>query len=366
MSTKFTAWILSFLSFFAVWNWSGQPNNIPETRVYDGAAMAVDKYGVWPTKEFTQSDARLNWLGAGLLEAAFALKGMIRGGTKTETMLVLHKGKVIYERYAEGFDENSTKVMYSVTKSVVQALLCIAIKEGKIKGVDQKVIEFYPEAKIAPGQECKRDITIDHLLTMTSGLPGDKDDWDQAWGEWWTAKDTGLAAFMTPQVNAPGVKHSYSSGPSMQTLACLISRAVGKDLFSYAKEKLFKPLGMKSVTWERAADGRCFGGFGIQMSTRDMARFGYLYLNYGRWENKQILPVQWVAQSPPKSMSPRAYGRLFWNLDLAPFGSAYEANGAYGQYIEILPEWDTVIVRTGTQGPVDVFIRMIGEQLGIS
>jgi len=345
MPTKIVAWMMSILSFFAVWNMNGQPNNIPETRSYVGEAP--DKYGIWPTKGFITEATPPGLVP--LMEVAFALKGIPHGGPKTDGLLVLHKGKIIYERYDEAWDENKPHYMFSVTKAVVSALVGVAIGEGKIKGVDQKVTDFFPDAKIAPGQESKRDMTIEHLLTMNSGLPGDDDDFS-GWPVWWEAKDTGRAAFELPQMDAPGKRHAYSSGPSMQVLACLVSRAVGKNLFAYAKEKLFGPLGMTSVTWDAAPDGRNYGGFGISMTLRDMARFGYLYLNYGRWEDKQLIPAEYVAQSAPRAKGIRAYGRLFWNFSLLPFDSSYEANGTFHQFIGILPEYDTVIVRTGEMG----------------
>ena len=359
MQTKAIAWLLSVLSFFAVWNMSGQPSKIPETRGYvgevqTGTDMPVDKYGVWPTKEFI-TEKTPPGLGP-LMETAFALKGIPHGGPKTDGLLVLHRGKIIYERYDEAWDADKPHYMFSVTKAVVSALVGVAIQEGKIKDVDQKVIDFFPDAKIAAGQESKRDMTIEHLLTMNSGLPGDDDDFSD-WPVWWEANaspgeafDTGKAAFELPQQAAPGKRHAYSSGPSMQVLACLVSRAVKKNLFAYAKEKLFKPLGMTSVTWDAAPDGRNYGGFGLSMTPRDMARFGYLYLNHGRWENKQIIPAEYVAQSAPHSKSIRGYGRLFWNFSLLPFDSSYEANGTFHQFIGILPEFDTVIVRTGEMG----------------
>jgi len=345
MQTKAIAWVLSVLSFFAVWNMKGQPNIIPETRGYVGEVP--DKYGVWPTKDFITEETPAG-LGP-LMEVAFALKGIPHGGPKTDGILVLHRGRIIYERYDEAWSADKPHYMFSVTKAVVSALVGAAIQEGKIKGVDQKVIDFFPDAKIAPGQESKRGMTIEHLLTMNSGLPGDDDDFS-AWPVWWEAKDTGKAAFELPQQAAPGKRHAYSSGPSMQVLACLVSRAAGKNLFAYAKEKLFKPLGMTSVIWDAAPDGRNYGGFGISMTPRDMARFGYLYLNHGRWDNKQIIPAEYVAQTAPRSKSIRGYGRLFWNMSLLPFDSSYEANGTFHQFIGILPEYDTVIVRTGDMG----------------
>ena len=347
MPTKVIAAILSFLSFFALWNPKSQPNCIPETRDYVGEVP--DKYGVWPTVGFETAP-----MPAGLwppaLEAAMMYKGLFNINLFNDSVLVLYRGRLVYENYAAGWDKDTPHFMASVTKSVVSALVGIAIGEGKIKGVDDKVADYFPEARAMPGwQACKEDMTVEHLLTMTSGLPDGRYAADD---KWWEAGDTGLASFLAPQVTAPGERFAYNSGAGMQTLACLVSRAVEKNLFAYAKEKLFGPLGMASVAWDAPADGRNYGGLGLHMTPRDMLRFGYLYLNYGRWEDEQIFPAWWAAQSGPLGKRPHAYGRLFWNYDLSPFDSSYEAQGAMGQYICILPERDTVIVRTGSAGPL--------------
>ena len=130
----------------------------------------------------------------------------------------------------------------------------------------------------------------------------------------------------------------------------IIARSAQRDVLGFAHEKLFEPLGMKSVIWETAADGLPFGAFGIDMTPRDMARFGYLYLNHGMWNGQQIIPAWYVAVTPPRSKASRAYGYLFWNFPQFPFnfGSSFEANGAGGQFIVILPAVDLVIVRTAS------------------
>ena len=353
MPTKTIALILSFLSFFAFWNQNAQPNNIPETREYVGEAP--DKYGIWPTEEFTEGPMPW-WFIPPVAKAAYPFQRFINGNVFSDSVLVLHKGKLAYEYYADGWDENKLHQQYSVTKSIVSALVGIAIGEGKIEGVDQKVYDFFKEdAVIAPGQESKFDMTIEHLLTHTSGLPGDGDREAMDY-HWWEADDTGAAAFENPQLAAPGEVFSYSSGAGMQTLACLVSRAVGMNLFEYAQEKLFGPLGMTSVEWDAAPDGNTYGGYGLSMTPRDMLRFGYLYLNYGRWEEEQIIPANYVALTPPRSKAAQAYGYLFWNTTLIPFDNSYEASGSFGQFIAVMPEWDAVIVRTGSIGPVTKFI----------
>lgn len=358
MTTKMIAWILSILSFFAFWNPNAQPNNIPETRDYVGEVP--DKYGVWPTEDFETGS--INPAVPDALEAWYSVFKTLDFASTTESLLILHKGKIVYERYAEGWDKDTPHFMASVTKSVTSALVGIAIGEGVIGGVDDKVVTYFPEAVGMPGwQEIKRDMTIEHLLTMTSGILTETyEEWNGFYSPDQT--DSALYAFLLPQKTAPGKKFAYeNAAPSI--LLGIIARATGRDVVEYAREKLFTPLGMTSVEWLRAADGLPFGAFGISMTSRDMLRFGYLYLNQGRWDDKQIIPADYVAVTPPRSKARKAYGYMFWNFDLLPFDSSYEANGAWGQQIEILPEYDMVIVRTARQSDFSIFLYQIQDKL---
>jgi len=312
------------------------------------------------------------WVGGALAQAAYGIIGTLQGGPKTEGLLVLYKGEIAYERYARGWDRDTPHPMFSVTKSVVSALVGIAIGEGYIEGVEQKVYDFFPDAVIAPGQESKLDMTVGHLLTMSSGLPGDSDDWGGL-PVWWESEDTGRAAFEVPQYTGPGKRFNYNSGCGVHTLACLVSRAVGMNLFEYAQEKLFGPLGMTSVTWDAAADGNSYGGFGISMTPRDMARFGYLILNKGRWQDgvsadtRQIIPADYLAAASPPSEHHPEFGYLFWTFNkYADFPGTYEANGAFGQYIDVFPDRDLVIVRTGDLGWLFEAVATLGIKLGVT
>ena len=327
--------------------------------VFTFLAMPVYAVGgetIWPTEDFVTGTAP-RWLCAPVLEAAFVYKGITNGNVFNDSVLVLYKGELVYERYACGWDADTPHGMYSVTKSVLSALVGIAIGEGAIGGVTQKVTDFFDDAVIAPGQESKLDMTIEHLLTQTSGLPGDDDAIANDY-PWWEANassgeafDSGKAAFEVPQTAAPGERFAYSSGPGMQTLACLISRAVDRNLFDYAKEKLFGPLGMTSVLWDAAADGNNYGGFGIFMTPRDMLRLGYLYLHNGEWDGVQIIPADYVAATPPPSIAGEDYGYLFWGTTFVQ-GDSYQASGSFGNFICVLPEYDAVLVRTGSAGPL--------------
>ena len=373
---KILAWLMSVFSVFAVWNLQAQPNNIPETRSSPyGSSMPPDKYSTWPTAKFETGKLPFG-LSPKVQKGIIELKGLLIGGSKTDSLLILHKGKIVHEQYYNGYDANTVHKQFSITKSVMSALIGIAIGEGHIGSVNDKVIDYFPEAVIPAGHESKKKMTIEHLLTMTSGL-----DTDACWNAFFNnggletspwedtlfpknIKDSALWAFELPQKHAPGTKYHYDSvAPSI--LGGIIERATGRKLLDYAQEKLFGPLGMTSVIWDKASDGLPLGGFGISMTPRDMARFGYLYLNYGRWEDKQIIPADFVAITPPRSKSIMAYGYLFWNHSLAPFSNYYEANGINGQLIIIKPSRDIVVVRTGKAGPSDGFVSRIGKALGI-
>ena len=331
-------------------NPAAQPDHHPERRVYagktqTGTGMPVDKYGVWPTEDFTPGDPPF-WLRPAWLRSFFD-KADLRPGNQMDSFLVLHKGRLVYEEYYNGFDADTPHFMASVTKSVVSALVGIAIGDGLIGGVKDRVIGYFPEAASLPGwEESKRDMTIEHLLTMTSGILADTVEiWDGYFAE--DQEDGALYAFLLPQKYAPGEKYQYDSiAPSI--LLGIIERASGQNLLAYANEKLFGPLGMESVQWETTADGLPTGGFGIDMTPRDMARFGYLYLCLGRWEDAQIIPAEYVVRTPPRSKTISAYGFTFRNVDIMPFTGAYLATGSGGQRIVIFPALDMVFVCTGS------------------
>jgi len=321
---KMIAAVLAFLALF---------------RVFDGSPRDM----LWPGEDFEAG--RACWLWPAGLEYLYRLRSQGVGRPEHDSFLVLHRGALVYERYGENEGEDSLFPVFSCTKTVVSALAGIALKEGHIASVDQKVSDFYPDAVIAPGQESKLTMTVRHLLTMTSGLPADLEPHcDDCIG----APDVGLAAFETPQAAAPGEKFLYSSNPGMQCLGGIIERRTGLSLREYAQEKLFGPLGITSVVWEALGDGSSRAGTGIQMTARDMLRIGHLYLNNGVWDGQRLLPEGWVAQSKPGGSG---YGYLIcdygsdWFLE-----GSYEARGYGGQWITVCEKRGLVIARTSRVG----------------
>ena len=280
------------------------------------------------------------WIMPLWLKAQYFVKSAFQMGFREDSLLILHEGKLVYEEYGEGWDANDPHMAMSVTKSVLSALAGIAVQDGLID-VQDKVTKFYPEANIA-GQNGKLDMTIEHLLTMRSGLPDSQDCFKAA--------DAGLAGFETPQETAPGKRFKYNTGAGPQTLVGILERVTGKNLRQFADERLFGPLGITSVEWDTTDCGSPIGGMGIYITPRDMLRLGQLYLNDGVWNGARILPEGWTAASQPKTNTMLSYGYLFWGNGWEPFmGSSYEARGYFGQFITVYPDKNAVVVRTGSR-----------------
>lgn len=292
---------------------------------------------IWPTVDFETATPESQGIDSGAL--ATAIETCIKKDKTFDSFLVMRHGKLVNESYRAPYTKDMPHTMYSVTKSVLSACVGIALQEGLIQSIDQKVLDFFPNVTLPQDLQYKESMTIRHLLTMTSGILG-----DERWDEFENAQDVGEAIFLLSQKKQPGEEFHYDS-IATHLLSCVVTKATGNSLYDYAKEKLFDPLGMDSVTWWADKQGNSFGGFGISMTPRDMLRFGYLYLNNGRWEDKQILSADWVKATPPTTEGFGQYGFLFWtNSEELP--ENYECNGANGQHIIVFPKLDMVVVIT--------------------
>ena len=281
------------------------------------------------------------WIMPWWLKVQYAAKSWIQMGFRQDSLLILHEGRLVHEEYAAGQGADVPHIAMSVTKSVVSALVGIAVGDGLLD-VQDKVITYYPGANIA-GQDSKRDMTIEHLLTMRSGLPDTQDCFGAA--------DAGLAAFETPQAQKPGglFSFTYNSGAGPQCLVGILERVTEKNLRVFAEERLFGPLGITDVEWETTDFGSPIGGFGLSMTSRDMLRLGQLYLNGGVWNGARILPEGWTESTQPGFNTILSYGYLFWGNGSGPLmGGSYEARGYLGQFITVYPEKNVVVVRTGS------------------
>lgn len=299
-----------------------------------------------------------------------------RAGIRTDGLVVIYRGALVFERYARGYTRDMRHYAWSVSKSITSALVGIAVQQGKLK-IEDPAWKFYPSLK-RPEAEA---ITVGQLLQMSSGL---------AWKEGYEAspldssvlamlytagrQDMAAYAASQPMAHSPGTFWYYSSGTT-NLVSALLKQAVGTEAYGrYPWEQLFDPLGMRSAVLEQDQAGTFVGSSYLHATPRDLARFGYLYLRDGVWNGQRMLPEGWVTWS--RSLAPSfahmdtskldfddRYGAMWWlNVPLPGAESAdkkrgkpwpdapddtFSARGHWGQYITVIPSRELVVVRTG-------------------
>ncbi|WP_209280652.1 serine hydrolase domain-containing protein [Paenibacillus athensensis] len=320
-----------------------------------GAGQSQSASGTYfPGEEWRSSTPEEQGMDSETLYAAIqmAIAGRESASSLFDSLLIVRNGYIVAEAYGPRKQPNSRQLLHSATKSVTSALLGIAIDEGYIKDVNTSLWSGLKHGEVANWDDRKQAITIEHVLTMSSGL---------AWNEFGAVKGPEDSAYNMynsgnladyvmnrPMADKPGAVFNYSSGSSV-LLSRLIADSTGTDTASYAKRKLFAPLGITDVNWE-LFDGIANGASFLYMTSRDMARIGYLYLNNGQWNGEQIVPRAWVEASTRKhidggqlrraDLQADGYGYQWW---IDSFGG-YSARGQYGQYIFVQPKLNLVAV----------------------
>lgn len=284
-------------------------------------------------------------------------------------IIVVRNGKIALEEYFNGFTKDSLHNVTSVGKSLTSALTGIAINEGLISDKQVKIVDCLIGAyDIQNLTSQKRQIEIQHILTMTSGLACD--DWDETSlgneQKFEFVPNVFSYVLNLPMVNNPGDKFAYCTGGA-NLLGEIIRQKSGQSLKDYADERLFRKIGIEENEWFVIPNpaGHEYSGGSNQLKLRDMARFGLLYLNKGKWQNEQIIPEDWVEESTKEqiqTLDGEGYGYFWWMKEFK-YGnkiiSAFEGSGNGGNKITIIPELDMVIVLSGS-GYGSEFIE--GEQ----
>ncbi len=255
-------------------------------------------------------------------------------------LLVIKDGKILYERYGLGNDENSRWVSYSVAKSVVSMLIGAAIKDGYIKSVDEKVTDYLPRLKGSSYDQS----SIANLLQMASGVAWNEDysdpESDIALARWETVS---LYGFLKEKarVSEPGDLFNYNTAET-NLAGTLLRAAIGNNLAAYLSEKIWRPFGMESeATWNLTEPGGGeFGGCCINATLRDYGRIGLFAMNNGRLaDGTGVLPQHWMSESIAPSRGYDGYGYFWWLMG----DGAYSARGIFGQGIYINPAENVVI-----------------------
>lgn len=306
---------------------------------------------------------------------------------EVHSLLIFKDGKLVVEEYFPGHDyqwdgpnqhgrlvnwnSNERHNIHSVGKSITSAAVGIAVKEGFVESVDQSIFDYLPDHQHLK-VDGKERITIEHLLTMTSGLAWD--EWSVPYSSpendvirlWFECDDQVACILEAPLESEPGTDFTYSGG-SMILLGEIVKNSTGMDIEAFTDEYLFAPLGIDPVEWVRFDSGTIYAGGDQYMTPREMIKFGVTYLNDGVWEGDQIVSKNWVASSaepytrwlnhvlkpiPPGDniWGQRGYSYTWWTHEFSEAGEdmpAYWALGFGGQYIYVLPKQDTVVVFTG-------------------
>lgn len=268
---------------------------------------------------------------------------------RLHSLLVSRGGEILVERYFNGRDQADIANVKSVSKSVISALVGIAIDEGHIDGLEQPIADYFGE--LLPDGSPKRSITVRHLLTMQSGLETTS---NRNYGAWVLSEDWVAFALRQPLETAPGTRMIYSTG-NTHLLSAILTRATGRDTLTYARDVLARPLGFHLAAWPTGPRGIYFGGNDMELTPRQMLAFGELYLNGGRANGRQIVPEEWVEASlVPRAESTREqdryYGYGWWIRDAAGTRTPY-AWGYGGQFIILAPQLDAVVVATSASTP---------------
>ncbi len=270
---------------------------------------------------------------------------------RLNSLLISHQGQLVVEDYFNGWQGSRPANMKSASKSVISALIGIAIDEGYIESVTVPIVEYFPNHLSLQSSPEKLNITVEDLLTMQSGL---KTTSNRNYGKWVLSDNWVEFALNQPLVAEPGEAMLYSTGSS-HLLSAILTKAAGIDSKSFAQQYLASPLGFSMSYWSQDPQGIYFGGNNLEMTARQMLAFGELYLNGGQAEGRQIIPRQWIESSyQPHAESPRGQGRYYgygwWLRDLAGL-QVPVAWGYGGQLIFVIKELDLVVVATSDSTP---------------
>jgi CubicO group peptidase (beta-lactamase class C family) len=252
--------------------------------------------------------------------------------------------------------------LWSTSKCFLSALIGIALRENYLTNLDQRMMDFFPEYITPDLDPRKYDITIRHLLTMRSGIPGEFDEvpgFHSIWDQFLNSENWIKFAIEIPLVADPGGAMHYST-PSTHILSGIITKATGISTSNFAMKYLFDPLNILDVGWDIDPQGYNRGGWGMYLTSRDMARFGYLYLNNGLVDGKQIVPAKWIEES----LTVYSYGDAIsygvvtnwgygyqWDIGRLADYHVYYRLGAGGQLIFNIPELNMIIVTTASVHP---------------
>ena len=276
-----------------------------------------------------------------------------------DSVIVIRNGYLVVDAAVYPFDQDTKHVIRSCTKSIVSLLIGIAIDRGYIEDLKSPVLDFFPGRTVDNIDANKEKMTLENLLTMTSGFRC-RDSYIYGWSglnRMRASKDWIQFMLDLPMAETPGTKFEYCNGSSF-LLSAIITETTGMNALEFAKEHLFGPLGITDVIWPTNPQGINMGWGELRMLPHDLAKIGYLYLMGGQWEVVQIVPSSWVEDSTRKHISATledGYGYQWWVDD----SGIYMALGYGGQFIFVVPEKDMVVVFMSDLSERDFYVPQV-------
>jgi CubicO group peptidase (beta-lactamase class C family) len=272
-------------------------------------------------------------------------------------MLARH-GHVVAEGWWSPYSAESPHSLYSLSKSFTSTAVGLAIVEGKLS-LDDAVLKFFPEdAPFQPSNNLK-EMRVSDLLRMSTGQQSEPPrTQDQPWTKTFLSQ---------PVPFKPGTHFLYNTSATYM-LSAIVQKATGMTVLDYLRSRLFEPLGIEHPTWETSPQGVSAGGFGLSIRTEDIARFGQLYLQRGRWQGRRLIPEAWIDAattrqtsngSRPDSDWDQGYGYQFWRCR----HGAFRGDGAFGQFCIVLPEQDAVIAITSGTKDMQAVLNLVWDKL---
>lgn len=272
-----------------------------------------------------------------------------------DALLIVRKGYLVLEAYFNGWRPERLHTLQSVSKSLTSAAVGIAIERGDLAALEDPILGYFPDRPdIEHLDDRKRAMSLEDLLTMRSGT-----DYHEGYSASPHAQLNRLSRgwdrfyLNRPMEAEPGTRYRYDSG-GVILISALLRERTGRHADVYMDEHLFKPLGIEHRSWFRNREGHPHTGGGLDLTARDLARFGLLYLREGQWNGRQVVPRGWVQAStrqhlPLTDEGPHivGYGYLWWILEPDPRGVGvpiYAALGFRGQHILVVPEYDLLVV----------------------
>ncbi len=277
------------------------------------------------------------------------------------SLMVLRHGHVVAEGWWAPHTPERTRLLYSLSKSFTSTALAFALDEGLV-GLDDTAVSHFPELADEVTDPGTRSITLRHLASMASGH--DREMWPEALER--DHEEPVRGFLLIPPDHEPGSVFAYSQ-PCTYTLAAILQRRAGMRLSDYLAPRLLEPLGIGEVSWQSWPADRELGFSGLFARTEDVAKLGQLYLQRGRWGERQLVPEWYVEEATSARVAnpnqenvdwQQGYGYQFW---MARHG--FRGDGAFGQFCLVLPEQDAVVAITGGTEAMQAVLDHVWERL---